>query len=111
MEGLDVFALMSDNAIGAAIGEQHVDGLEQFMAAKPQDSGTFFSISYDMAKQFEIQAALAEKYQFDQHSGHSFSNQMSKAVEASYTKIFDRSRVGMRMTGEGLVIDSKITFK
>ena len=111
MEGFDVFALMGDNAIGAAIGEQHINGLEQFMAAKPQDSGTFFSMSYDMAKQFEIQQALEEKYAMNGHGDHSFSDELSNAARESYTEIFDRSRVDMRMTGKGLVIDSSISFK
>ncbi len=35
MEDLDVFALMSDNAIGAAVGEQHAKDLVKFMAAPP----------------------------------------------------------------------------
>ena len=62
MEGVDVFALMSDSAIGAAIGEKHVKDLVGFMAAKAQDNGTLFSISHDMAKQMEIQDALAEQF-------------------------------------------------
>jgi hypothetical protein len=111
MEGLDVFALMGDSAIGAAVGEQHAIGLKKFMAAKPQDEGTFFSMSYDMAKQFEIQKALEEKYNTVQHRDHSFSDELSTAARESYAKIFDRSRVEMRFTKSGLVIDSGISFK
>ena len=112
MEGLDVFALMSDDAIGAAIGEQYASGLEDFMAAKPQNNGTFLSMSYDMAKQFEIQMAMSEKMKnFTADAEPSFSAELSDAIQQSYTSIFDRSRIDMRLTGDGLVIDSKITFK
>lgn len=111
MDGFDVFALMGDSAIGVAMGEQHAGGLKEFMAAKPQNNGTFFSVSYDMAKQFEIQKALEEKYDMNAHSGHSFSNELSNAVQDSYTNIFDRSRVDMSLTGSGLIIDSGISFK
>jgi len=111
MEGFDVFALMSDNAIGASIGEQHAGDLADFMAAKPQDGGTFFSVSYDMAKQMEIQAAFSEGQYGNQDSDHAPDEELSRAVRETYTAMLDRSRVDMRFTGTGLVIDSKITFK
>ena len=111
MEGLDVWALMSDNAIGAAVGDQYARDLGAFMATKPQDDGTFFSVSYDMAKQFEIQAAMSEKLFIDPISDQSHVGELSQAVMETYTSIFDRSRVDMRLTDHGLVIDSNISFK
>ncbi len=57
--------MMTDNAIGASVGEQHVKDLEGFMNMKPQDNGIFLSVSYDMSKQMEIQAALAEQFQIE----------------------------------------------
>jgi len=40
----DVFALMGDNAIGVAVGEQQAKGLVAFMDVKPQRNGTFFRL-------------------------------------------------------------------
>jgi len=111
MEGIDVFALMSDDAIGASVGEQHVKDLGGFMKAKPQDNGTFLSVSHDMAKQMQIQVALAGKYQVEPDQNPSKINAYSEAVKDVYMEILDRSQVDMRLTSEGLQIDNSITFK
>ncbi len=111
MEGVDVFALMSDDAIGASIGEQHVKDLGGFMKAKSQDNDTFLSVSHDMAKQMQIQAALAEKFQVEPDHVQPKVHEYSEAVKDVYMEILDRSRVDMRLTNEGLQIDSSITFK
>ena len=111
MEGVDVFALMSDNAIGASIGEQHVSDLDAFMSAKPQDDGTFLSISYDMAKQMQIQSALAGQFPMAAAEDHTEVNEYSEAMKEVYMEILDRSRVDMRLTSEGLQIDNSMTFK
>ena len=111
MEGVDVFALMSDDAIGASIGEQHVKDLGGFMKAKSQDNDTFLSVSHDMAKQMQIQAALAGKFQFEPDQNPPKINEYSEAVKDVYMEILDRSRVDMRLTTEGLQIDNSITFK
>lgn len=111
MEGLDVFALMTDNAIGASIGEKHAGDLGKFMAASPQDSGTFFSVSHDMSKQLAIQDALAKQFQVTPDDEHSTVHDYSEAVRESYTAMLGRSRVDMRFTADGLIIDSNLTFK
>jgi len=113
MEGLEVSILMGDSAIGASIGAQQSKKLKAFMAAKPQDSGTFFSVSYDMARQVEIQNEMAKKWNYDsadqdQDSPH---HELSEAIQESYSNMLGRSRVDMRFNGQGLVIDSLMTFK
>jgi hypothetical protein len=111
MEGLDVHALMGDEAIGASLGEENAKNLREFMDAKPQDDGTFFSVSYDIAKQMEIQMAMAGHFGMNIDGSQAGSDEFSEAVMDSYRAMFDRSRVDARMTSSGLVIDSSITFK
>ncbi len=108
MEGLEVFALMGDSAIGASVGEENSGGLEAFMNLKQQNDGTFLSVSYDMAKQMEIEAAMEGSLQF---STETAAHEYSEAVKEAYTAILGRSRVDMRFTTSGLVIDNKVTFK
>ena len=113
MQDLDVFALMSDNAIGVSLGGESATYLGEFMAEKPQDNGTFFSASYDMAKQFEIQSAISEKlgtYNNDDQS-QSPVDEFSDAVQETYSSIFGRSRIDMRLTDTGLIIDNQMSFK
>ena len=111
MEGVSVSALMSENAIGAALGGQTAKDLKQFMAAKPQDGGTFFSVSYDMARQLEIQQAMAQNWDIDYDVEHSEVHELADAIKSSYESILGRSRVDVSFTGEGLVIESRMTFK
>ena len=111
MEGIEVFALMGDNAIGASIGEQHVNDLGTFMSAKPEGNGTLFSASYDMAKQMEIQAALAGQYQVDVDDNQPNIIEYSEAMKEVYMQVLDRSRVDIRLTTEGLLIENSMTFK
>jgi len=111
VEGYDVFAMMGENAIGAALGEQQATELGAFMSAKSQDNGTFFSISYDMAKQLEIQEAMSEKFGISKDEDHSHSDELSEAVRESYADMLGRSRVDMRFTSTSLVVDSNISFK
>ena len=111
MEGIDVFALMSDSAIGASVGEKNVKDLGGFLNAKPQDNGTFLSISHDMSKQLEIQAAMAEQFQIDTDGNPSAVHDYSEAMKAAYKDILGHSRVEMRLTADGLHVDSSMTFK
>jgi hypothetical protein len=111
MEGLDVFALMGDSAIGASIGEQHVKDLGAFMNARPQNNGTFLSVSYDMAKQMKIQAALNGQFQFIADDDQSGVNKYAEAVKQVYQDMLGHSSVEMRFSGDGLHIDSSMTFK
>lgn len=111
MEGIDVFALMSDSAIGASVGEKHVKDLEGFLNAEPQDNGTFLSFSHDMSKQLEIQAAMAEQFQIDTDGNPSAVHDYSEAMKAAYKDILGHSRVEMRLSADGLHVDSSMTFK
>jgi hypothetical protein len=111
MENLDVFALMSDSAIGISVGEQHAGELKEFLAAEPQGNGTFLSLSYDMAKQLEIQVAMQEKLDIKLDDHQSPADELSEAVRASYTAMLGRSRVEIQFSSDGVVIDSAISFK
>jgi len=111
VDGLDVFALMGKNAIGFSFGEQHAKDLEGFMSAKSQGNGTLLSLSYDMGKQIEIQAALAEQFQMEPDGDQSTVHEYSAAVEKVYTDMLDRSQIDVRLNSAGLHIDTNLTFK
>ncbi len=111
MQDLDIYALVGDESIGASLGEENAKDLAAFMQEKPQDNGTFFSVSYDIAKQMEIQMAMASQFGIQQDNDQWQDDEFSKAVEDIYRNIFDRSRVDARLTGSSLVIDSSVTFK
>jgi hypothetical protein len=111
VDGMEVFALMGDDVIGVAMGEQQVAKLGGFLAAKSSEDGTFFSVSYDMARQMELQAAMSGKLDYDSSNHHPEMDELVDALRASYTEMLGRSRLDMRFSGDGLVIDSRMTFK
>ena len=59
----------------------------------------------------EIQQAMVEKMDGLTVDNHSPADAFSEAVMQSYTDMLGRSRIDMRFTSDGLVIDSNITFK
>jgi hypothetical protein len=111
IDDLEIYAMMSKDAIGLAMGEQHAPHLADFLEAEPQQDGTFFSASYDIARQFEIQAAMQHNFDVNPDHPHGFSDEFSDAFESSYKAMLGRSRVDMRLTADGLVVDSSMTFK
>ena len=111
IDDLEVYSLMGKQAIGVSVGENHSQDLGAFMEAEPQQDGTFLSVSYDMARQLEIQSGIAEKWGVDMGDHPSGVHEFSAAFEQSYKAMLGRSRVDLRVTGDGLLIDSTITFK
>jgi hypothetical protein len=111
VEGLEVFALMGKNAIGVAVGEQHVNELAAFINVKSPGDGTLFSVSHDMGKQVQIQTALTGQFDFDADEEQPGVHEFSEAVKKAYTDTLGRSRVDMRLTADGLHVDTSMTFK
>jgi hypothetical protein len=111
MEGLNIFSLMTKEAIGVSVGEQHVKDLAGFMSAKPRDSGIFLSVSHDMAKQMEIQDALTQQYPGLGDDNPSEVHEFSEAMEKAYSDMLGRSWVEMRFTADGLQMSNDMTFK
>ena len=64
-----------------------------------------------MAKQAEIQDAMAKQFPDDMADETPEVNEYAEAMQKAYTDILDRSRVDVRLTGKGMHIDSKVTFK
>jgi len=111
MPDLDVYALMGKNSIGAAIGEQFAGDLKEFMNVDTKNDGTFLSVSYDMAKQMKLQGSIAQYTGMDTGADQSSVHEYAEAMRNSYMQVLGRSRVDVRFTNSGLVIDSVMTFK
>jgi hypothetical protein len=116
VDGVDVYALMSESAIGAAIGGQNPAELMPFMQAKAQNSGTLFSVSIDMAKQWKIEQAMSE--QWSQSFGDDYMDEepsstmeFTQAMQDSYAAMLGRSRVDVNLNNEGISLESRMTFK
>jgi hypothetical protein len=116
VEGMTVFALMSDSAIGAALGEQDPAELTPFMQAKAQNSGTLFSMSVDMAKQWKIEQAMSEQwndeFNIDDIDGETAAIlDFSKAMQDAYANMLGSTRLDVNLNKDGASIESRMTFK
>lgn len=128
VEGVDVYALMSKSAIGVALGDQDPAALTPFMKAAPQNSGTLFSMSIDMAKQMEIEQAITDEWtsqyaddfddedmdedmddDMDEHAAAFMA--FSEAMQASYAGMLGRSRLDVNLNKDGVSIENRMTFK
>ena len=107
----DVYALMGKSAIGIAVGEQHLNELKPFMNAAPQSDGTLLSVSNNLAKQMQMEAALTSQFQSDADQEYTPVQDFSEAMKQVYTDMLGQSRVDVRLTPDGLHIDSSMTFK
>lgn len=129
VEGVNVYALMSNNAIGAAIGDQDPAALAPFLKAEPQNSGTLFSMSVDMAGQMKLSNAFTDQWEDSGFSGMEEGwkddtddldeadeealrmIEFSNALEASYAEILGRSRIDVNLNSKGVTIENRITFQ
>jgi len=123
VEGVNVYALMSDNAIGAVIGEQDPADLPPFLKAKPQNSGTVFSLSVDMAKQAKIEEAMPDQWNQDDFDMGDMGDmgdmdeeaskviEFSNAMKTSYANMLGRSRLDVNLNKDGMSIENRMTFK
>src|SRR5690606_22620108 len=126
LEGVDVYALMSKNAIGTVIGQQNPADLSAFLDAKPQNTGTLFSMSIDMEKQMQIEDAFIEQwdqYGFDMDDFDAIDDVgdmdekdsqviiFSDTVRAAYAAMLDRSRFNVSLNEDGVSFENRMTFK
>jgi hypothetical protein len=106
---LVLFAAQSESAIGLAVGEGQQNTLVDFINQKGTSGGTFLSVNYDTATYLQMTADLTEDV-LDE-SGHSAPDGFTESAKAVYESIADRSDTRIGFNSDGLVIDSKMTFK
>lgn len=99
----ELYAVMTNRAIGLSFGPGMRDTLVPFMEEKGGNDGAFFSVDYDMA-------SLAQLEHHASDGDHPQAARQQRLVEA-YRAMAGRSRVSFRFVPEGLTIDSRTTFR
>ncbi len=118
------FAALSDNAIGISIGAGEETGLPAYLERKAHNDGTFLSLNYDTAAYLDFTQGMRKKWQhhansldedesdsgFDEeHAGAAM--EIAEAIQQAYKSVSGRSQMSLRITQQGLVMDSRMTFK
>ncbi len=114
MRDIDVFALMTDDAIGASVGEQGRDRLASFMRDDSDNNGVFFSVSYDSDLYMKRHPHVLDQlggHGTDDKTDKDFEREFSAALKKSTTSLLGTTRWEMHFTHDGLIIDNSMTFK
>jgi hypothetical protein len=117
------FAALSDTAIGLSIGAGLESSLLPYLDSKIDPEGKFLSLSYDTATYLDFTNEVSEAFLNEaDESGlgvdgvtdtpnEAIAHEIADAVRQSYKDAADRSEVSAGFTENGLVIDSRMTFK
>jgi len=124
MPGIVAFAALSDSAIGLSVGAGEEDGLTAYLERKAMGDGTFMSLGYDTAAYLDFTRAMAGQGQGQAHhldsdddgSGSAEAHEIvaleiAEAIQQAYKNTAGRSWMSMKFTQQGVVIDSRMTFR
>lgn len=118
------FAALSDNAIGVSFGAGEESRLPAYLAQQAAADGTFLSLDYDTTAYLDFTQGMGKKWQH--HEGESddedgvpgsraereaVAREIAGAMQQAYKTVAGRSQLSLRFTAQGLVVDSRITFK
>lgn len=106
--GLVLYAAQSESALGISVGEGQQNGLADFINQKAKANGTFLSFNYDTATYLDMSGQLGNDAL---DSGDSSASSFAESAKEVYQSMADRSDTRFSFTKDGLVIDSKMTFK
>jgi len=107
------YAALSDNAIGISIGAGEEKGLASYLEQKAGTDGSFMSLNYDTAAYLDLTQGMTKKWQHAARSDQppAAAEEIAKAVRDTYKAVAGRSRLNLRFTEHGLVIDNRVTFR
>lgn len=112
------FAAMSESAIGVSIGPGEENALLPYLEQKSSATGTLLAVNYDTAAYLDFTHGLGdamEDHLADMEDGaEEYSdvvNQIAEAIQQSYKAVADRSEISLKFTEDGVVMDSRMTFK
>lgn len=113
VQGIVAFAAMSDEAIGMSVGAGEENELPEFLTQDAGPKGMFFSVDYDNEAYYDYQLKGMEASQVNIEGDNVMNPIMdiSKAAIRAARAAGDRNHVTMKFTGEGLVIESRMTYK
>jgi len=104
--GLVLYAAQSQSALGLSVGEGQQQGLANFIKQQGKANGTFLSVNYDTASYLDMAGQISADF-IDADGAAGFAESFREV----YRSMADRSDTRMGFTKDGLVIDSKMTFK
>lgn len=106
---LQVYAVMTSDAIGLALGAEQRDGLLPFLDREAQEDGTFLSLEYDSAAFLPPLEELPGSDGAPAGQDGARWDRHRELMEA-YRAMLGRNRVEFRFVEEGLRVDTHMSF-
>jgi hypothetical protein len=112
------FAAMSESALGVSIGAGEENALLPYLEQKSSANGTLLAVNYDTAAYLDFTDGLSDAMEdhladmedeAEEYSG--VVKQIAEAIQQSYKAVADRSEISLKFTEDGVVMDSRMTFK
>ena len=102
------FAAISDNAIGISVGVDEERELLPFLEQEASSDGTLLSLNYDTAAYMDFTRGMDDSWQSSQAGA---VGELAESIQQAYKGIVNRSFLKVKFTADGVVVDSRITFK
>lgn len=111
MLGGDVYVAMTDDALALSVGKGAQGKLGGMMSADAEDNGVFFSFSMDASRYYAFigEAMAAAEQDDDNPMSPEFRAAMQEMMLA-IADMYERMSVDVRLTDDGIVIDSSVTL-
>lgn len=114
LPGAVAWAALSDDAIGLSLGAGEENRLQPLLDMPANATGTFLSANYDTALYLDYSNRLADTMTAstdDPDREHSAIREIARAAGEAYRAMAGRTDTRMGFTRDGVVAESRITFK
>ena len=109
-QNMVAYAAMSEDAIGLSVGDGEQNALQDFLGMDAGKEGTLLSVNYDQAAYFEYQSRHTDAAVAHGGGAHPLLG-LGKTMLETAQQYADRNHTEIRLTAEGLVMESRYTYK
>jgi hypothetical protein len=109
-QNIVAYAALSDDAIGISLGEGEQVGLSAYLDRAKGSGGVLLAADYDSAAYYRLQRRDLDDVLAQGGGANPFLG-LAKVVSDTMEAVNDRHRVQVELTAEGLVFDSRYTYR
>jgi hypothetical protein len=109
-QNMVAYAAMSEDAIGVSVGEGEQDSLLEFLDMEAARKGTVLSVDFDQSMYYEYQSRHTDAV-IAHGGGANPMIALGKTMLETARQHADRNHTEVRLTGAGLVVESRYTYK
>jgi len=109
-QNIVAYAALSDDAIGVSLGEGEQNGLAAYLDRAHEPPGVLLVADYDSAAWYRLQRRDLDETLAEGGGANPFLG-LAKVASDTLEAVNDRQRIEVKLTPNGLVFDSRYTYK